>query len=81
MDEAAAEIERLQEIVAGYTEGISAGNEAKQSYGRNDEKRSDADTIRFTDAEREAVGIAIDSTTVCIPPIKDTLRNLLERMK
>jgi hypothetical protein len=35
---------------------------------------------RLTDEEREAIAIAADSTTVCIPPIKETLRSLLERM-
>ena len=36
---AADEIERLQEIVAGYTHGISADAESNRSYEQNDEKR------------------------------------------
>jgi hypothetical protein len=35
----------------------------------------------ITDEEREAIEIAADSTTVCIPPIKDTLRSLLDRLR
>lgn len=84
MDEAADEIERLQEIVAGYTAGISAGNEAKQSYGRNDEKRSDANTISLTDAERQAIELiaTLDAYRYpTLPAAAATLRNLLERMK
>ena len=33
------QIEPLHNGVAGYTDGISAGNEAKQSYEKSDEKR------------------------------------------
>ncbi len=42
MDEAADEIERLHKIVAGYTDGISAVAEVKQSYEKSDEKRMNA---------------------------------------
>jgi hypothetical protein len=91
MDEAAAEIERLQEIVAGYTEGISAANEAKQSYGQTDEGRMNTNTIRLTDAEQDAVeraAFALNGGEDWSPDVgtKDkqacvTLRNLLERLK
>jgi hypothetical protein len=37
--------------------------------------------VTLTDEEREAIEVAADSTTVCIPPIKDTLRSLLERLR
>jgi hypothetical protein len=65
-----------------------------ESYEKSDEKRTNTNTNRdttpregsvqgegtLTAEEREAIEIAIDSTTVCIPPIKSRLRTLLERL-
>jgi hypothetical protein len=73
MEEACQEIERLR----------------NQSYERSDEKRTDADTIRLTDAERGAIE---DAAGICeehaeeydgavSSPIAATLRSLLERLK
>jgi len=36
--------------------------------------------VALTDDEQMAIEIAIKSTTVCIPPIKDTLCKLLKRI-
>jgi len=77
-------IERLRNDVAGYTDGISAGNEAKQSYEKNDEKRINSNTIRLTDAEREAIYRAEARLRTAYVPDDETaatLRSLLERLK
>jgi hypothetical protein len=76
---AADEIERLRNGAAGYTDGISAGGESNQSYEQSDEKRMNANTIRLTDDEREAIEAAIVGRL----ELADfaTLRDLLERLK
>lgn len=66
MDEAAAEIERLQEIVAGYTDGVSAGRESKPT---------------LTDDEREAVErAAFVSDQAGLEKSAAILRSLLARL-
>jgi hypothetical protein len=42
-----SDIERLRNGVAEYADGISAGNEAKQSHEQSDDQRADADMIRL----------------------------------
>jgi len=55
------------------------------SHAKNSEKHGVADTIRLTDAEREAIETAIATLDAfrypTLPAAADTLRNLLERMK
>jgi len=86
MAEAVAEIERLRNIVSGYTDGISAGDESNQPHEENDEKRGVADTDRatLTEAEREAIEAAI----AWMAPVgnydfrlRTTLQSLLKRME
>ena len=86
MAEAVTEIERLQEIVSGYTNGISASAESTQPYEENDAKRGVADTDRatLTAEEREAISQAIDAANGMIlaePWAIESLRKLLERLK
>jgi hypothetical protein len=45
-----------------------------------DEAADEIERLRLTDAEREAIELAIE-TWVCKPQLKATLRGLLERMK
>ena len=84
MDEAAGEIERLRNIVSGYTDGISAGDESNKSYAKNDEKRMNTNmSFTLTDAEREAINVArIELNTLhCFEDhYSHILKNLLVRL-
>jgi len=95
MTEAAAEIERLQRSVTDWRlESEVHRKRAAAAVAEIERLRDGAAcphvrgtvtqhcslNITLTDEERAAIAIAADSTTVCIPPIKDTLRSLLERL-
>ena len=85
-ERAAMEIERLQNCLAGYTDGVSASAESNRSCAQSDEKRGVADTDRatLTKEEREAVAYFAHFFPVCAAEIdaaSATLRKLLERLK
>ena len=76
--------EPLHNGFAGYTEGISAIAESNQSHEKSDEKRMNANTIRLTAEEREAIEWFSQLSYGeggRVPDYAATLRKLLERTK
>jgi hypothetical protein len=70
--------ERTLDLLADEIERMQ-----NDSYARNDEKHDVVNTIRLTDAEREAIFFfaAIDSNDPALGGYAATLRKLLERLK
>jgi len=78
-------VDRLRNGAAGYTNGISASGESNQSYEKDDRNCVITDTIRLTDAEREAIDAMacyFDArASLTMQSWGSLLRILLERLK
>jgi hypothetical protein len=75
----------LQNIVAGYTDGIPADTESNRSYKQTDEGRMNSNTIRgdglkLTKKERKAIAFAAEHFGA-FKNQAATLLGILERLK